>query len=545
MILIDDGGGGGGGGGGGILYDVYQVTVSWTFTEPAGTAGLLQGFEVIAYTGSDPNDTTKYVKAPAAVLPADRTLKFTYTVSKGVAVGALNAAVRSLYAWGKSPWASTAATATPTGKTVLVSAADNLIHNYNSELGNDAAALGVFANLVVNEPSNAVAGNYVRKLDTAAANETDLSPYVGCMPGDQFYAEAMLKVSSGSAAIALKLRCYDASFTEVTATGVPATSASISATSYGTSPTGVSIVVPAGAVYVKLSTLATTTSASTFGYLDQILFRRVDSQDVSVTGSKTFTANGTFTVPNGVRRVRVTLTGGGGGGGGGTTNSGGGGGGGGAQTVVDIYDVSPGDTFTVVVGAAGAAGAVNGNGGDGTDSSVQHNPTSRTSTASYGSGGKLGSTRTGGNGGGGGGTRGRFIGTVGAGTTGGAAGTNGNDGAEQNVYRFAWITTGGSGAGGGILASSTGKTGGGTWGASALILGGGTTGVALGSGGGGGASYWGRGGFGGAGTPTPGAGNAGASYGAGGGGGGCAAGSAQAGGAGIAGVVIFEWGPMI
>ena len=76
----------------------------------------------------------------------------------------------------------------------------------------------------------------------------------------------------------------------------------------------------------------------------------------------TYTTPGSFTltVPTGINRMRATLYGGGGGGGGGSSRqhfsySGGGGASGGY--VSSIVTVTPGQTFTLVVGAGGAAGS--------------------------------------------------------------------------------------------------------------------------------------------------------------------------------------------
>jgi hypothetical protein len=69
-----------------------------------------------------------------------------------------------------------------------------------------------------------------------------------------------------------------------------------------------------------------------------------------------FTASGTFTVPNGVTGVRVTVIGGGGAAGYHATMPGAGGGGGGTAVGV-IRGLTPGQTIAVTVGAGGAAPA--------------------------------------------------------------------------------------------------------------------------------------------------------------------------------------------
>jgi hypothetical protein len=72
-----------------------------------------------------------------------------------------------------------------------------------------------------------------------------------------------------------------------------------------------------------------------------------------------FTSSGTFTVPTGITKVKVTVVGGGGGGG--SFNSGSylGGGGGGAAIEI-ISGLTPGGTVSVTVGAGGAYNATGG-----------------------------------------------------------------------------------------------------------------------------------------------------------------------------------------
>ncbi len=68
-----------------------------------------------------------------------------------------------------------------------------------------------------------------------------------------------------------------------------------------------------------------------------------------------FTASGTWTVPSGVTKCKVTVVGGGGGG----DNDGGGGGGGGTAIKI-VSGLTPGSGITVTVGAGGAANSGNG-----------------------------------------------------------------------------------------------------------------------------------------------------------------------------------------
>ncbi|MEX3240544.1 hypothetical protein [Serratia quinivorans] len=91
-------------------------------------------------------------------------------------------------------------------------------------------------------------------------------------------------------------------------------------------------------------------------------------------GMMTFTGSGSFTVPSGVTRIKVTCVGGGGGGGGcqasslSNTFSGSGGGAGG--TAIGYFGVIPGSSLSVVVGNGGTGGPGAAPGGNGTSSSV-------------------------------------------------------------------------------------------------------------------------------------------------------------------------------
>jgi hypothetical protein len=80
-----------------------------------------------------------------------------------------------------------------------------------------------------------------------------------------------------------------------------------------------------------------------------------------------FTANGTFTVPAGVTKVKATVVGGGGGAAGGGGGSGGGGGG---AAIKIVSGLTPANTVTVTVGTGGAgATGAGGSGGTGNTSS--------------------------------------------------------------------------------------------------------------------------------------------------------------------------------
>jgi len=77
----------------------------------------------------------------------------------------------------------------------------------------------------------------------------------------------------------------------------------------------------------------------------------------------TFLTNGTYTAPAGVNYVRIVACGGGGGGAGGGNvvygNSRGSGGGGGAQIFEGVLQVTPGNSYSVTIGAGGNGGASN------------------------------------------------------------------------------------------------------------------------------------------------------------------------------------------
>ena len=105
-----------------------------------------------------------------------------------------------------------------------------------------------------------------------------------------------------------------------------------------------------------------------------------------------FTANGSFTIPAGVKQMSVELIGGGGGGGGGGAYSGGGGGA--SKPVTAVVNVTPGAVLSVVVGSGGVGGTV-------ITSTVGNNTKGNAGTAG-GSSSFAGVTSAGGYGGGGG-----------------------------------------------------------------------------------------------------------------------------------------------
>jgi len=70
---------------------------------------------------------------------------------------------------------------------------------------------------------------------------------------------------------------------------------------------------------------------------------------------QTFSSNGTYTKPAGIKKIKVYTTGGGAGGAGAASNSDFGGGGGAGGTAIEVLDATSINTVTVTVGAGGAA----------------------------------------------------------------------------------------------------------------------------------------------------------------------------------------------
>jgi hypothetical protein len=231
-----------------------------------------------------------------------------------------------------------------------------------------------------------------------------------------------------------------------------------------------------------------------------------------------------WTCPPGITSVNAELYGGGGGGGpGGNANATGncGGGGGGGAYLSGGFSVTPGNVYTITVGAGGAGGTVSG----GTDFGVTGGNSTITfsaTTIATAGGGVRGSGHAVGSGGGGG------TGTAGTGFTATNNNTGGTGGQSGN------ISGAGSGGGGGGAAGTTANGTSGTTGSSG-------TGALGGAGGAGGGGRAGSGGTGG--NATTGAGANGLASGAGGGGGGAGtpvdSGIGGNGGAGAAGAVIL------
>ncbi|MFS1523794.1 hypothetical protein ACL7TT_06710, partial [Microbulbifer sp. 2304DJ12-6] len=77
------------------------LDITWTFAE-FFPAGQLSGFEVAIINGTDPNDPSKYIRAPE-ILGADER-RLTVSVSLGTNLNNARAAVRALYGGAKSAW---------------------------------------------------------------------------------------------------------------------------------------------------------------------------------------------------------------------------------------------------------------------------------------------------------------------------------------------------------------------------------------------------------------------------------------------------------
>ena len=177
---------------------------------------------------------------------------------------------------------------------------------------------------------------------------------------------------------------------------------------------------------------------------------------------QTFTASGTFVVPNGVTRVKATVIGGGGAGGTHATQSAGGGGAGG-QAVKVVGNLWPGTPYSVIVGAGGIGPASPGDGGAGGTSSFA-SFVSATGGAG-GNGGVAPVNQAGGGGGAGVGGDVNFPGAFGTdavtvgqrgGDGGGPGGGRGTSGLIQGISAPGW----GGGGGGGGSNGTTGAQGG-------------------------------------------------------------------------------------
>lgn len=180
-------------------------------------------------------------------------------------------------------------------------------------------------------------------------------------------------------------------------------------------------------------------------------------------GYQAFTSNGTFVVPENVYHIKVTCVGGGGSGGGGTFSNGmggsddswnPGGGGGGGAVCFKYLDVTPGASYSVVIGAGGAAAPAftNGNAGGVTSFGVTLVTAgggvggTRGNSVSSGTGGAGGSTGTGFLIPGGAGGNSLKVSNTGAGVAGGVGGISPGFGASGNLYGGGGVGALGSGS---------------------------------------------------------------------------------------------------
>lgn len=235
-----------------------------------------------------------------------------------------------------------------------------------------------------------------------------------------------------------------------------------------------------------------------------------------------FTANGTFTVPDGVTSLWITMIGAGSGGSSSILAATGGGGGGGGETVISLPIIAvSGASYAVVIGVGGLgalAGQVTAQfGGVGGDTSF--------GGLWFARGGKVQPNASNGSSGAGGGF---------GGNPSKVAATAGALGSIEASTHFG----GSSGGGGSSSTVQPGQPGGG-----AASNNGGLAGAAFSTqagGGGGASSLYGIGGTGGAGG-SPGLAPVAGAYGAGGGGGGGKAAATSGGGAGMSGYCLVQW----
>jgi hypothetical protein len=217
----------------------------------------------------------------------------------------------------------------------------------------------------------------------------------------------------------------------------------------------VGVLPPTTARYCKVRLIGGFTDTDVAG---DSLFDDVQLGNADLTHLTEFSAAGTFTwtCPSGITVARVTCCGGGGGGGGGGGTAGGGGGGAGGQAT-SFVALTPGNSYTVVVGASGAAGS---NGATGGNSSFNTSSV----TANGGVGGL--NYASGGTGGAGGSASGQEAFTGGTGGTGNASTRLGGNGGSCSIIgspggastgavdATAGIKGGGGGGGGGTTQTS-------------------------------------------------------------------------------------------
>ena len=217
-------------------------------------------------------------------------------------------------------------------------------------------------------------------------------------------------------------------------------------------------------------------------YVDAANINSFDPDDLAYDGAAVnaqtaFVSAGTssFVVPVGVTSISAVAVGGGGGGNYAMFDTYPGGGGGGGGLAYGTFTVTPGETLTIVVGAAGAGGVfgsraggaggnsqvkrgdtvlLQGGGGGGTTDFSNYNP------SDGGSGGtSTGTQRDGGGSGGDGGSPYGYSAGQQSGGGGGAGGYSGNGGTGGSHNTGVYQSTAGSGGGGGGGGSDTNGTG--------------------------------------------------------------------------------------
>ncbi len=235
----------------------------------------------------------------------------------------------------------------------------------------------------------------------------------------------------------------------------------------------------------KIGEPTDTTGDTLFGKFKTVLnstigtsnFKPLDTSiiDTLVGDSQTFTSSGSFTVPAGVKSIKITAAGGGGGGAGGTYGCAGGGGG---ACIVGVYfNVTPSQAIPITIGTGGAGGT--------SSSGSAGSSTVIGSLVTLAGGGGAGTAYSpgiaGGSGGGAGGNGGSSVssatgvagaaGAVGAGGSaggspygggggGGSYGAGGGGGNSDHRYGYAGVYGGGGGGAGGSSSSYTGGRGG-------------------------------------------------------------------------------------
>ena len=257
-------------------------------------------------------------------------------------------------------------------------------------------------------------------------------------------------------------------------------------------------------------------------YLDAANINSFDSDDVTFNGASVnaqtaYTSSGTnsFVVPVGITSISAVCVGGGGGGGGNASSNTDAAAGGGGGLSYGTFAVTPGETLTIVVGAAGACANAFSNGTSGGNSQVKRGDT----VLLQGSGGEGGGKAT--------------NGVYGSGGTGGASSGTVRDGGGTGGEgkNFPGAGAGGDGAGGGGGGAGANGTSGNSTGNN---KGGGVGILGEGSNGAGGAAYN---------AGSPGSGGSGVTYG--GGGGGAYRNTSSAGASGGVGAVRLVYQPTI